>query len=238
MNFREEDAVETFMALLRKRFTTEAVYEDGAVIPVPFVSIRLIVVDTLSRSFGGEDENTSAAMTSFITEIEKFSHEYGAAVLVIHHTNAVGARERGHSSLKGAVESSFHVTALKEEGMMKVITVENNKQKDDKDEGEVHLRPLRVKLTGLPRDEEGQVLTSLVLERTSADEGLEDALALVAGALGGVRKGLTSREVEKVGMDADIGRNTVRKAMAQGVKDKMFRVVRGPHNSVIYKLEV
>lgn len=248
LNLSEEDAVGTFMEELRtrtlpvheegapSRFTIEAIYhEDGTITPVPYMSIRLIVIDTLSRSFGGEDENTSTAMTLFIQEVERFCHEHGAAVLIIHHTNAIGARERGHSSLKGAVEASFHCTAVKEQGMPTIITVENNKQKDDKDESDINLRPIRLTLPMLPRDEEGEYLTSLVLER-GEQEGLGEGRDMVMDALREAPKGLNTRAVEKHGAAADVNKRIVRKVLANGVKDGTILVKKGMNNSLIYRL--
>lgn len=236
LNLHEEDAVETFMTELRKRFSTEAIYhEDGTITVVPYVCIRLIVIDTLSRSFGGEDENTSTAMTTFIGEVERFCHDYGAAVLIIHHTNALGARERGHSSLKGAVESSFHCTAVKEGGMPTLITVENNKQKDDKDESDINLRPLRLSLPMLPRDEEGECLTSLVLERTG-DDRLVEGRDLVLDALKQAPRGLNGAALEKHGAEADVNKRIIRKVLGELVKDGMVLVKKGQNNSNIYRL--
>jgi hypothetical protein len=249
LNLREEDVVGTFMEKLRTRtlpvkekgapshFTTEAIYhEDGSITPVPYMSIRLIVIDTLSRCFGGEDENMSSTMTAFIGAVEQFCLEHGAAVLIIHHTNAGGLRERGHSSLKGAVDASFHCTAVIEQGQTPTsILLENNKQKDEKGESDIHLHPIRLTLPMLPRDEEGEYLTSLVLERGEQD-GLETGRDVVMSALKQAGKGMNTHVLEKAGIAADVSKRIIRKVLATGIKDGTILVKKGMNNSLIYRL--
>lgn len=55
--------------------------------------MRLIVVDTLARSHGG-DENDNAVMTAVLRRFELVAARTGAAVLLVHHVKKSGGKER------------------------------------------------------------------------------------------------------------------------------------------------
>ena len=154
--------IEAFMEELEQHFPDEPVQDpDTGEWELP-LNLRLVVVDTLSRNFGGEDENTSA-MAKFVDQLQLFAEKHHALVLVVHHSNATGLRERGHTALKAGMEASFHCTATKANGTLDVITLENNKQKDDRQDDAVKVRAARLELPELPRTEDGEIQTSLVL---------------------------------------------------------------------------
>lgn len=66
---------------------------------------RMIVVDTLARTFGGGDENDASEMSQFINTQGALQQEFGCAVLAIHHSGKDEARGmRGSSALLGAAD--------------------------------------------------------------------------------------------------------------------------------------
>lgn len=141
---RDPDVVESFLD------TLDSTGEDG-------VWPGLLVVDTLSRSFGGGEENASEDMGHFVDEMTRLAGDRRMAVLVVHHTNAAGARERGHGALRGAADTMFCCKADREaDGFIKVLTLENNKQKDEVRAPVLYLAPVPT------------VTKSLVFERTDA----------------------------------------------------------------------
>jgi len=74
----------------------------------------LIVIDTLARSFGGGNENSSEDMGAFINIIDYIRTQTGAAVLVVHHSGKDTAKGmRGHSALFGAVDSELEVEKIR-----------------------------------------------------------------------------------------------------------------------------
>lgn len=90
----------------------------------------LLVIDTLSQSFGAGDEN-SMDMQEFVSAVTEIRNERQMAVLVVHHTNAKGARERGHGSFRGGMDHMFQTKAKKDEDFrLQEVTLFNNKQKD------------------------------------------------------------------------------------------------------------
>lgn len=69
----------------------------------------LVVVDTLSRSMAGGDENDSVDMTAVIDNLGLVQRVAGCTVLLVHHSPKVGGGLRGHSSLHGACDTEIEV---------------------------------------------------------------------------------------------------------------------------------
>lgn len=87
----------------------------------------LIVIDTLARCFEG-DENLQLDMNRFVAGVDWLRHELHCTVVVIHHTNLSGLRERGNTAFRGAAD-----TMLLAEKDGTVITVSCTKQRDDEE---------------------------------------------------------------------------------------------------------
>lgn len=141
---REEGTVEKFIDKL----------EDEDVWP------GLIVLDTLSRSFGGGEENASADMGHFVDQITKLAVGRRMAALIVHHTNVGGARERGSTAFRGAADAMFGCFAEKDKNTNRIIRIElkNDKQKDGADAPAIFLRPM------------DDVTSSLIMEPTEGPE--------------------------------------------------------------------
>jgi len=81
----------------------EAIKKEGG--PPP----GLIVVDTLSRSLCGADEN-GPGMAAFVENCGKLSEKFnGVPVLPVHHTGWSEGRTRGWSGLHGATDAEFSI---------------------------------------------------------------------------------------------------------------------------------
>lgn len=120
--------------------------------------VDMIVVDTLARAIAGGDENNSEDMGAFIKNCDKIREATGAHVMIVHHAGKdVQKGARGHSSLRGAVDTEVFVTQDKES---KVIVAEVRKQRDGATGGLFHFM-----LENLPvrQDEDGESVTSCVL---------------------------------------------------------------------------
>ena len=98
----------------------------------------LFVFDTLARCMPGGDENNGADMGRVIASVDQVREETGATVLLLHHPNAGGQRERGHTSLKGAVDTQME---LHVEGTIRVLRCK--KQKD-----RPHFDPITMRIRG------------------------------------------------------------------------------------------
>lgn len=118
--------------------------------------VKLIVIDTLSRVMAGGDENSSKDMGAFVRNFDKLRDETGAHVLIVHHSgkdNAKGAR--GHTSLRGAVDTEIEIT--KNEN---IVTGEIKKQRDGRTDERFSFE---FKIINLGQDEDGDWITSCVL---------------------------------------------------------------------------
>ena len=69
-------------------------------------NIKLIIVDTLARSFGGGNENAPQDMGEFINNCDDLMHEFEATILIVHHMRKdTQSGARGQSSFFGALDT-------------------------------------------------------------------------------------------------------------------------------------
>lgn len=87
---------------------------------------RFIIIDTLARCFDG-DENKQEDMGRFVAGIDRLRREFGATLLIVHHTRLDGNRERGNTALRGAADTMIE---LKRNDKSKIVTLSCSKQKD------------------------------------------------------------------------------------------------------------
>lgn len=120
--------------------------------------VGLIVIDTLARALGGNDENTSQGMGVIISASARIQRETGACALWVHHVGKDANRgPRGHSSLLAALDTGIKVT--REEGGFSRARVE--KQKDGEGGQAWDFRILPVPLG---YDQDGDMITAGVPE--------------------------------------------------------------------------
>lgn len=92
---------------------------------------KLIVVDTLARSFGAANENQTQDMNAFILGCDKLRRATGATILIVHHTGRNVEQERGNVALRGACDTIFTVSRSGNSGKIKLInTHPKGKQKN------------------------------------------------------------------------------------------------------------
>lgn len=141
----------------------------------------LVVVDTLSQTFAGE-ENSAQEVSAYLRELGvQFRLVWQCAVLVIHHTgHQATERPRGSSALRSNVD--FMLGVFRDEREM-IATVECHKQKD----GELfEAQTFKLASLEIARDEDNDPITSLVARRLVDGAEVLQAMA-VEGAKG--RKG-------------------------------------------------
>jgi hypothetical protein len=110
-------------------------------------AMQLIVVDTYAASMPGASENSSEDTTLAMSHAQRWRDSLDAAVVLVHHTNASGSRERGHTSMRGAADAMISMTPVDD-----IIKVECSKQRNAALFDEINL-----KLVPLP-DNTGCVL--------------------------------------------------------------------------------
>jgi RecA-family ATPase len=89
---------------------------------------KMIVVDTLARSFTGKDENNATDMGIFVRNMDTFKHEFDCTVLAVHHSGKDSDRGmRGSSALRGAVDTELEI---KRKSDTMNVCLRTRKQKD------------------------------------------------------------------------------------------------------------
>lgn len=117
----------------------------------------LIVIDTLSKSMAGLNENDASDANRFITFCDSLVEEFGCTVIAVHHASdkAEGKGSRGSSAFFAGFDTVLEVVAHKP---TKAVAIWVKKQKD-------------VEERFLPFTFEGRVLgPSLVFEATTIDQ--------------------------------------------------------------------
>lgn len=121
----------------------------------------VIVIDTLSATSPGGDENSGEDMGAVLGHCKGLHRATGATVVLVHHSGKDASRgARGWSGLKGNVDAQLEVTQL---GDARALSLE--KMKDDKDDLTLafKLNPIMVGL-----DEDDEPITSCVVEHVDS----------------------------------------------------------------------
>ena len=112
-------------------------------------SIGMIIVDTLARNYG-LNENSTEDMNKFIQHIDDLKEEFNASIIIVHHTgHGSGARSRGSSVLPAALDYEFKVDRDKnsDEKAM-VVSLKQTLVKDGTPIDEMYLKFQEVELKG------------------------------------------------------------------------------------------
>ena len=86
--------------------------------------VELIIIDTLARSFGGHNENSTQDMNHFINNCDELKGE-NRSVMVVHHTGHHSERARGNSAFYAALDTELFLSKTGKE-----ICVKCTKMKD------------------------------------------------------------------------------------------------------------
>lgn len=90
--------------------------------------VRFIVIDTLARCFGGNDENDARDMGAFIEGCDRIKRETGATLLVVHHSGKDSSKgARGSSAFRAALDAEFDI---RREGSGGALILTCTKMKD------------------------------------------------------------------------------------------------------------
>ncbi len=142
--------------------------------------VRLVVIDTLARCFGGNDENDARDMGAFIEGCDTIKEKTGATVLVVHHSGKDEAKgARGSSSFRAALDAEFNV---KREGEGSALVLSCTKMKDAE---ELQRKAYDLRSVELYTDEDGETVCSLVVHDVAREaKEIDPALATVSNISG------------------------------------------------------
>jgi hypothetical protein len=96
--------------------------------------VGMVVIDTVSRSIAGADENTQETMSAFVKACDDIRAHIGGAVIGVHHSGKDKDKGmRGSTVLLGACDATFKV---QKQDLLLTLTCE--KQKDDEQPAPVY----------------------------------------------------------------------------------------------------
>ena len=129
-------------------------------------NVALIVVDTLARSAGGLEENSSTEMSKLIENVNVIMSMLDCSCMLIHHAGKESGRGlRGSSALLGAVDTSMECEKLSRDGdENRFGRFSVQKQKDGEDDVSFGYRMEKVGLSDIDPD-----ATSLVVVPVDTD---------------------------------------------------------------------
>ena len=112
-------------------------------------SIGMIIVDTLARNYG-LNENSTEDMNKFIQHIDDLKEEFNASIVIVHHTgHGSGARSRGSSVLPAALDYEFKVDRDKNsDDKAMLVNLKQTLVKDGTPIEEMYLKFQEVELKG------------------------------------------------------------------------------------------
>lgn len=120
----------------------------------------ILCIDTLAAAGGSFDENSSEGMGEMISIFQELRSRLGGFVLVIHHSGHTASRERGHSSLRPALDLSIECERA-DDGPLFIL----RKVKEGEADQRICFTTIKVLLG---HDDDGDEITSLhVLPRVS-----------------------------------------------------------------------
>lgn len=144
---------------------------------------KLVVLDTMSRAMAGGDENKPGDMTAAVAAIDAVRALTGAHVAVVHHSGKDEARgSRGHSSLRGAVDTEIEI--VRPEGQS-ISTARVTKQRDLPFGPPM---PYSLRVIELGTNRRGKPITSCVVKH-------EDEIMAATPAKGGRKKTFTADQI-------------------------------------------
>ncbi|PSY40776.1 DNA primase [Escherichia albertii] len=122
-------------------------------------NVRLIVIDTLARCFGGNDENDSRDMGAFIQGCDAIKQAIGATVLVVHHSGKDETKgARGSSAFRAALDAEYRISRENSDVTALVAACTKMKDAEEPKESAYDLKSVEVFT-----DTDGEEIVSMVV---------------------------------------------------------------------------
>lgn len=136
-----------------------------------FGDISFIVMDTYARVMVGGNENDAKDVGMVLAQCAKIHRQTGAMVILVHHSGKDdGAGARGSSALRAAADVEIQV-----KGDSKARGAKVTKQKDGEDGKQYGFR---LHTVVLGEDEDGEDITSCVVEHLANGESMDTSIEL------------------------------------------------------------
>ena len=138
------------------------------------VELGALVIDTVNRCLGGQDENLSSTMGSFLGKCGMIQQQLGIGILAVHHMPAGAEKARGHGALFGGSDAQIIVSGATPEAPNRWRVTRSKVGP----KGAMHEFRLRQQVVG--KDKEGEDETSLVVFPMGSAPSMEEAAAVDA----------------------------------------------------------
>lgn len=126
--------------------------------------ISMIVIDTLSRTFGKGNPNQPSDMNAFVDAVERLREVTGSHVMVIHHAGKDAANgEIGNEGLRNACDTIFFIKRT-EKHLELINEAPRGKQKDFDE-----LKPIKLAPVKIAFEQNGTERTTLILNTSDED---------------------------------------------------------------------
>lgn len=103
-------------------------------------SLKLVVLDTLSRTLGGADENSAGEMNMALDQLDRVRDVTGATILILHHTAKSGLHERGSSVLRGACDTMMR---LEDKDSHRLLIVDKQRDWEEAEPLQLFIKPVQ-----------------------------------------------------------------------------------------------
>jgi hypothetical protein len=120
---------------------------------------QLVILDTQARMTLGLNENDNGQMGVYTEAVSLLRRTTNACVLTVHHTGRNGGDARGASAIDAAQDMEWKTARPAGKELAMEIRAEKNKDGDD-----TLVIPVRMKVVDIGVDEDGEPVTSLVLD--------------------------------------------------------------------------
>jgi hypothetical protein len=138
---------------------------DAMIAAIGSVPVAMIVIDTLSRTFGGGNPNQPTDMNAFVSACYRLIEATGAQVIVVHHGGKdTDKNELGNEGLRNASDTVIYIRR-KTTGVELINEAPKGKQKDYEEFKTIILQAVKVYY-----EQNGSEISTLIL---NADEALK-----------------------------------------------------------------
>jgi RecA-family ATPase len=108
--------------------------------------VGMVVIDTMAASFGGGNENSPDDAGKYLNNMIDIKYDKSVTPVIVHHAGKdESAGARGHSSLKGNVDTEVRVKSARR-GEKYIRSFTPTKQRDDETDNETHFGLKKVEL--------------------------------------------------------------------------------------------
>ena len=195
---------------------------DAMIAAIGIDPVAMIIIDTLSRTFGGGNPNQPTDMNNFVAACYRLIEVTGAQVLVVHHGGKdTDKNELGNEGLRNASDTVIHIRR-KTTGVELINEAPKGKQKDYEEFKTIQLQAVKIHY-----EQNNTELSTLILNTEDAQKpaGSDEPVDVSELKLGPVEKKVADALV-KAGTPLGLTRLVL---MSGSLKRSVLRAIETPN---------